>query len=887
MESFKKTIIILLLVSGLLTPLVQAKSPSLLLQEGLYAEETEGDLEKAISLYEEVLEQYKDVERLAARATYQLGMCHLKKGDKGKAAEYFDEVVNYYPEQTTVVKKAQAQFDKMGISKVKQGNIYEILGGEVSAYIGSKYGEVCAEAGAKKLYSNSHIYVVDTDFVLRSGGMGYVYNWTGKPITEHHRLTGTSYPNQKLYSMYGDEMDIEIVPDENRKGFYNIYWNPPKPLLPGEFFNYGWALDSSKQLSTTGAYSKYPLTMKNNLGQYAYETFFLAVPQGTVLSDQSEEYTDQKSFNGWDIYWWKKEVQQDENHVVTLSLQKVTQFTQEMYNEIDPNGLIHFTNPHNHTNNTAGPITTTSFINSDFVNVTGMYYKDGRPVKYTTTHEGNHFRYNITFDKPILPGETIEGTVEGTITGLIKPVTSMPDTYQYYMNHSPSTNVPTLRIETYLLPKGAEVISTTPGMRKTEKDGRIELSVEKIIPAGRSLLTTFQYTLSGAELTSAEPLKLNPAPWVDGEVMEVRLKRPAGGEYGTIIYSAQSNTLDGNDTWQIISHMYVTEGSISQYTFVEAEAESFVPTYGQTTNWMGDFVAEYNEGNGKLTVGTEGKKSTRAIPLQGIAYDNEQALYLIRRMPLAENYQGSFPIFTVQGATVVECRIQVFGVEDVAVEAGTFKCYKTDLSIYAGKMRTLQHTLWFSADEHKYLVKYDVGGTATMELAKVWQKDKNKPLTFENEKPHFSVTMPADWRFYSYSSAGPQFSLQLIPPEVKAWSVLVWQKRGTDPDSAFAMTIAKADCKKLKGFFENYTTDETSWKEYKINGLEAAQYFATYQEKGSPLRKYTKPKQMVEYRTYIVDESNVYWFVFRIDKDKFENARAELDSIIQSFERIE
>ena len=91
MESFKNTIIILLLAVGLLVPIAQAKSPSLLLQEGLYAEETEGNLEKAISLYEKVLEQYKDVERLAARATYQLGMCYLKKGDKEKAAEYFDE----------------------------------------------------------------------------------------------------------------------------------------------------------------------------------------------------------------------------------------------------------------------------------------------------------------------------------------------------------------------------------------------------------------------------------------------------------------------------------------------------------------------------------------------------------------------------------------------------------------------------------------------------------------------------------------------------------------------------------------------------------------------------------------------------------------------------
>ena len=113
MKSIKNTIIILLLTFGLLTPIAQAKSPSLLLQEGLYAEETEGDLEKAIALYEQVLEQYKDVERLAARATYQLGICHLKKSEKEKAAEYFQEVIDYYPEQKGIGQRAQKQLEKV------------------------------------------------------------------------------------------------------------------------------------------------------------------------------------------------------------------------------------------------------------------------------------------------------------------------------------------------------------------------------------------------------------------------------------------------------------------------------------------------------------------------------------------------------------------------------------------------------------------------------------------------------------------------------------------------------------------------------------------------------------------------------------------------------
>jgi hypothetical protein len=328
--------------------------------------------------------------------------------------------------------------------------------------------------------------------------------------------------------------------------------------------------------------------------------------------------------------------------------------------------------------------------------------------------------------------------------------------------------------------------------------------------------------------------------------------------------------------------MYVCQGSASQYTFVEADANSFAPVYGQTTNWTGNFIAEYSKRNVKLTIDNGDDKSTRDISVSDVAFDNEQAVYLIRRMPLVENYEGSFPIFAIQSGLVVECQIKVLAVEDVNVEAGNFKCYKTQLSVNSQGTKMLQHTLWFSADQHKYLVKYDAGGAAMMEMAKVWQKDTGKPIVFENTEPAFSVSIPADWRFYKYST-GLQTSLQLLPPENKAWAVLIWQKRGSDSDSASVLTIAKADCQKLKGFFENYVADQNNFKELQINTLQAVQYLANYQESGNSLKKYGKPKDMVEYRTYIVDASNVYWFVFRAEKDKFEKNKAEFDSIINSF----
>ena len=106
---------------------------------------------------------------------------------------------------------------------------------------------------------------------------------------------------------------------------------------------------------------------------------------------------------------------------------------------------------------------------------------NGRDMKFTSVHDGDIYRYEVTFNEPIPPNGLIEYTCDGTMKGLIKPVAGSEKTFQYYMRHSPAVDEPTQRIETYLLPAGAELISTTPkDMERRTKDGRIELHVEKI-----------------------------------------------------------------------------------------------------------------------------------------------------------------------------------------------------------------------------------------------------------------------------------------------------------------------------------------------------------------------------------------------------------------------
>jgi len=113
MEKLKNITIIFFLAVGLLSPVASAKTTSVLLQEGLYAEEIEGDLDGAIKIYEQVIAKGKEAQQAAAQATYRIGMCYLKKGRKDKATEHFQNIILNFPSQKALVTKAGKQLDKI------------------------------------------------------------------------------------------------------------------------------------------------------------------------------------------------------------------------------------------------------------------------------------------------------------------------------------------------------------------------------------------------------------------------------------------------------------------------------------------------------------------------------------------------------------------------------------------------------------------------------------------------------------------------------------------------------------------------------------------------------------------------------------------------------
>ena len=105
-------LMLVLVVSLMVLPLSaiagQARQPAALLQEARYAEDIDGNLDKAIGLYEQIIKDTSADAATKAQAMYLQSMCYMKKQDEAQAQAVLSKLVAQYPQQTKLVERAQA-----------------------------------------------------------------------------------------------------------------------------------------------------------------------------------------------------------------------------------------------------------------------------------------------------------------------------------------------------------------------------------------------------------------------------------------------------------------------------------------------------------------------------------------------------------------------------------------------------------------------------------------------------------------------------------------------------------------------------------------------------------------------------------------------------------
>src|SRR6476469_2808552 len=85
----------------------QSSSPSELLEKGIYAEETKGDIDVAMTIYQQLIGEAKANLSLAAQAQFRLAQCLLKKKREPEAVAAFQKLIHDFPEEKELIAKAR------------------------------------------------------------------------------------------------------------------------------------------------------------------------------------------------------------------------------------------------------------------------------------------------------------------------------------------------------------------------------------------------------------------------------------------------------------------------------------------------------------------------------------------------------------------------------------------------------------------------------------------------------------------------------------------------------------------------------------------------------------------------------------------------------------
>jgi len=92
---------------------VRAESALVMLEKGIYAEQTKGDVDAAMKIYQKIIGDAKANRKFVAQAQYRLGVCYAKKKQTDKAVAAFKTLIATYGEQKALVALATERLKKL------------------------------------------------------------------------------------------------------------------------------------------------------------------------------------------------------------------------------------------------------------------------------------------------------------------------------------------------------------------------------------------------------------------------------------------------------------------------------------------------------------------------------------------------------------------------------------------------------------------------------------------------------------------------------------------------------------------------------------------------------------------------------------------------------
>jgi hypothetical protein len=360
-------------------------------------------------------------------------------------------------------------------------------------------------------------------------------------------------------------------------------------------------------------------------------------------------------------------------------------------------------------------------------------------------------------------------------------------------------------------------------------------------------------------------LTLQPVPWVDGERMQLNIALASGMDIGTAEYRADLVTpVNGRQVWRVGARMMAGPQSVSS---VDVDAETFRPL---TSQWkhslLGEVTATYKPG--EVDIQRVGKSQSDVVAVDSTVYDNEEAVHIMRRLPLQVGYKTTLPVLpTLGAATTLSVGLEVQGKETIEAPAGKFDCFIVHLGL-------VNQTFWFSTDAHRYLVKFE-SGPVTAQLTSITQRKPGEPVKFRDDELGISFTAPADWVVWRARNGQPpkQELIRTLDPgaDTDDGGLRLF---ATDSLSSAAQKSARAWAEEELARNKNVKVRPDSWKNYTIDGRTGVACIAEYTEGGKP---------HVQFLVRVLGSKESEVFVIASAPEKFDALKAQFDTILTSY----
>ncbi|HXP62234.1 MAG TPA: protein kinase, partial [Dongiaceae bacterium] len=388
-----------------------------------------------------------------------------------------------------------------------------------------------------------------------------------------------------------------------------------------------------------------------------------------------------------------------------------------------------------------------------------------------------------------------------------------------------------------------------------------------------AVLARMGFSLRNAvDLLKAGRLGLQPVPWADGEEMQIDLKFPSGFKMGIKSLTAHAATVRGQQIWRLgwlglHSGPHILAGT-GEFSRVEVDAGTFEPIHSRCKHpLLGDVEAIYTAGHADLK--TAGQLTTKHIDVRGAVFDNTEVPHLIRRLPLAVGYRTTLRVLLALGeGLITPISVAVTSRETITVAAGTFDCYRVELST--------RQTYWYAVNAQHFLVKFKTDG-AVGELSAVYQRKPGEPAEYRDADLGFSLSAPSEWVFFrAEGGATSRATLMMVDAEAAAMSIL--RVRGLDSlkteATASPRDWAELEIQEYAKPLKDFQIRRDSWKERALAGTPGVSVIGDYLE---------GIDEKVAYAVFVFGRTTAAEFALLISAGDFETVKPKFEGVVDSY----